>query len=426
MYTLTRFEIDGFWNTHSIQVDLQKDVNIFIGYNGTGKTTMINVLQAALTVDVGLLHTLTFDEIRLFLKDGSSSRKIIVTSLPSDSAYDFVKYKIGRQVYEIPLVSHEFEMRRRLHSRYVVSIQKIRKKLDDLVEVSWLSVHRQLIQDDDIMDRAARRRSSDHILNPVDSRLNHLLSRLSEYHLGLQVRANEISVKFQKDVLVSLLYSSEFDTFNVDTDEAFDFEEMRDQLHHAFDALGIKQDSIKKRINEHTESIKKSITTIKKQTENNESHYVNDVLPYSLFKRTLKIVESSNEADAEKKKLFELLNLFVSTINNFFDGKSLILAPDQEYGLKIRKENEDLEFELLSSGEKQLFILLAETVLQNQMKSIFVADEPELSLHVVWQQNLLKAVRELNPNAQLIVATHSPEIAGPWRKKLINMREIIL
>lgn len=91
----------------------------------------------------------------------------------------------------------------------------------------------------------------------------------------------------------------------------------------------------------------------------------------------------------------------------------------------MTKGGEAIDFPLLSSGEKQLFILLAETVLQNRRQSIFIADEPELSLHVAWQRKLLNAVRKLNPNAQLVVATHSPEIAGPWRHSLIKMREVV-
>ena len=44
--------------------------------------------------------------------------------------------------------------------------------------------------------------------------------------------------------------------------------------------------------------------------------------------------------------------------------------------------------------------------------SLITLDEPELSLHIGWQQKLLDAMYRLNPNAQLIVATHSPEIAA--------------
>ncbi len=42
--------------------------------------------------------------------------------------------------------------------------------------------------------------------------------------------------------------------------------------------------------------------------------------------------------------------------------------------------------------------------------SPIIVDEPELSMHVDWQRDLLGAMTTVNPYAQVIVATHSPEI----------------
>ena len=44
---------------------------------------------------------------------------------------------------------------------------------------------------------------------------------------------------------------------------------------------------------------------------------------------------------------------------------------------------------------------------------VYVADEPELSLHVQWQKYFVSAVKEVMPEeCQTIMATHSPEICG--------------
>ena len=77
----------------------------------------------------------------------------------------------------------------------------------------------------------------------------------------------------------------------------------------------------------------------------------------------------------------------------------------------------------LSSGEKQLLILLTEALLQNKESFIFLADEHELSLHIEWQREILPAVRRINPNAQVIVATHSPEIAGKYNDNIIQIKK---
>ena len=54
---------------------------------------------------------------------------------------------------------------------------------------------------------------------------------------------------------------------------------------------------------------------------------------------------------------------------------------------------------------------------------IFVADEPELSLHLRWQTKFIKQLHEINPNIQLIFATHSPELVGPFRNKIIKIQK---
>ena len=62
----------------------------------------------------------------------------------------------------------------------------------------------------------------------------------------------------------------------------------------------------------------------------------------------------------------------------------------------------------LSSGEKQSLRIFIET-LRAEGNTLLI-DEPEISLHIDWQRNLIAAMRQLNPDAQLILATHSPEI----------------
>jgi predicted ATP-dependent endonuclease of OLD family len=425
MYFLTRFEIDNFWGSNTLKCDLHEDVNIFIGLNGTGKTTLINLLQAALTVDVALLHELSFSEIRLILKQKSSTRRVTITRIPKkDSVYDFVRYKISHNSFELPLMTSELDMRRRFNSKYIVNLESIKKLLASLVDVSWLSVHRQNIQDED-NDFRSRIRKSDTILNPVDARLTYLLGQLSDYHLSLQAEANILSLKFQKQVLTSLLYSTAFDTFDAKAGDNINYADMREQLYHAYEALGFTT-TIRKDIDEHTSRIQASITAIQTKMKKAQGMTIDDVLPYALIKRTRQIVDFSMKADEDKKRLFELLHQFIALINDFFDSdKKMKLSPKSEHGISIIKIGKEISFSQLSSGEKQLFILLAEAVLQKKSHSIFIADEPELSLHVAWQRKLITAVRSLNPNAQLIIATHSPEIAGPWRSSLIKMREVI-
>jgi hypothetical protein len=64
----------------------------------------------------------------------------------------------------------------------------------------------------------------------------------------------------------------------------------------------------------------------------------------------------------------------------------------------------------LSSGQIALLTFAGPLVFRDQPADIVLIDEPEQHLHVQWQQQLLPALRELSPQTQFIVATHSIEI----------------
>lgn len=64
----------------------------------------------------------------------------------------------------------------------------------------------------------------------------------------------------------------------------------------------------------------------------------------------------------------------------------------------------------LSSGEKQMLIILLTVLVQDNAHCVLFMDEPEASLHIEWQQKLITMIRELNPNVQIILSTHSPAV----------------
>jgi predicted ATPase len=80
--------------------------------------------------------------------------------------------------------------------------------------------------------------------------------------------------------------------------------------------------------------------------------------------------------------------------------------------------------EQLSSGEKQLLILLTQALLCEREPVVYVADEPELSLHVTWQEKLISSILQLGGQIQVIVATHSPDIVGPYRNKVVDLGKL--
>lgn len=79
----------------------------------------------------------------------------------------------------------------------------------------------------------------------------------------------------------------------------------------------------------------------------------------------------------------------------------------------------------LSSGEKQMLVILLTVLVENKENYTLLMDEPEISLHIEWQQKLLQLIRDLNPNVQIILSTHSPAlIMDGWLGCVTEMEEI--
>ena len=105
-----------------------------------------------------------------------------------------------------------------------------------------------------------------------------------------------------------------------------------------------------------------------------------------------------------------------------------------ETGKKILRKSNEILFEQdgdtlypyqLSSGEKQLLVILLTVLVQDNRTGVLFMDEPEVSLHVEWQQRLISLIRELNPNVQIVLTTHSPAmIMDGWMDAVTEVSDI--
>lgn len=91
----------------------------------------------------------------------------------------------------------------------------------------------------------------------------------------------------------------------------------------------------------------------------------------------------------------------------------------------IEQDGEQLNPYQLSSGEKQMLVILLTVLVQDEQPCALFMDEPEISLHIEWQQQLIKFIRELNPNVQIILTTHSPAvIMNGWLDAVTEVSDI--
>ncbi|RRD79921.1 ATP-binding protein [Alloprevotella sp. OH1205_COT-284] len=122
----------------------------------------------------------------------------------------------------------------------------------------------------------------------------------------------------------------------------------------------------------------------------------------------------------------EAKNLFWDLVDDLFSetGKHIDRESNE---LRFYQYDEPLSPYVLSSGEKQMLIILLTALTQDHLPYVLFMDEPEVSLHFDWQKRLISMVRRLNPNAQIILTTHSPAvIMDGWEDAVTEVSEITI
>jgi predicted ATP-dependent endonuclease of OLD family len=149
------------------------------------------------------------------------------------------------------------------------------------------------------------------------------------------------------------------------------------------------------------------------------------IFPTRDFSKTLlnyRLKSTTSSPDLEEKmfKFFNLVNLLFSETN-----KKIEIDPIST-NLIFRTEDDTIRLGQLSSGEKQILIILLSVFLREEKPFVLLMDEPEISLHIGWQQQLIDIIRQLNPKCQLIISTHSPSMFGKgWSDKIFFVEDII-
>jgi len=426
-------EIKNLWGMKNLEISFNPDINIFIGKNGSGKTTLIRSLKSVLTCDLIDLLDLNFSEIRIKLKEGRKRKTIKVIKDAEDGS---LKYKISKEPFYIPpiplyeLKDSRYETRRiyRKHPRFY-SMQNISEhiqmQLQKLVDVQWVSVSRE-IRDIGPMEELGIHGG---IIN-IDVIVDELLRKLREHLLYIQSKISERYKEFEKFVVISMLFDKEFDSnLKIEVPRNKDvLLDKRIKLTNAFKELGIYDNDLEKKVENHFKKYSEAMKrwqAIKANPKSGERHDITVFTVLPLMARTEKMVEEASKIDEYKKKLMSGVNTYIDLINSFMDDKIIELNPDGELTIYLEKSGKNIDIHNLSSGEKQLLILFTEAVVQGETESIYIADEPELSLHIEWQEKLLESIFRLSPNSQIIVATHSPDIISNFGDKVFQMGEIV-
>ena len=128
--------------------------------------------------------------------------------------------------------------------------------------------------------------------------------------------------------------------------------------------------------------------------------------------------EEAQKISMPKKRFHDIIDeLFSST------GKKIVRSENE---IRFSQIGETLVPYQLSSGEKQMLAILLTVLVEDNKPYVLFMDEPEVSLHIEWQKQLIDLILELNPNVQRILTTHSPAvIMNGWIDSVTEVADIV-
>ena len=138
-----------------------------------------------------------------------------------------------------------------------------------------------------------------------------------------------------------------------------------------------------------------------------------------------RIIEALQQGRADAaQQLSKPKTRFQDIVDDLFaeTGKTIIRRENE---IRFSQIGESLTPYQLSSGEKQMLVILLTVLVEDQQPYVLFMDEPEVSLHIEWQKRLIDLITEMNPYVQVILTTHSPAvIMNGWVDRVTEVSDI--
>lgn len=443
---------DLFESNNNYKIDLTEGCNCIYGGNGTGKTTIINLIVNCLNVEIDRIAKIPFTSITIQLSKSKQSRplKFIKVSRFTDFTGSTINFELEGQE------PHTFIIGSRSRPIEVANevTENLKQKIFSLINLTHVPLLR--MHDSELFGMRDERDEFLHSFlrnrNLTSAQINEILDPSARVLNSLQrqftAEANEARKLITEKL--ELLKSKILEKIMIDGSLAQRSSKAFDQVSKAMTKKleDVDVDAhIKKfqdaQISIPEEKIREHFVTWKKLNDD-----VRDT--FSLMDETRQAGSKKHQSDADQKKInarleafnsayFSLLTLttfhdrfmsitedveamqsekievtksfrdYQKEVNSYFTpNKSFNINDDGIFTIHSKKRKVDLSD--LSSGEKHILTILGKAALSRQEGAVFIADEPELSLHLDWQRMILPSIIRLSPKSQIIVATHSPAI----------------
>ncbi|MFI8448045.1 AAA family ATPase [Streptomyces erythrochromogenes] len=362
------------------QQELNQDVNIFFGLNGSGKTTLLRIIHAALNEEIASLIGAPFHKATVEI--ALPEQKAIVTRSFEMPEEEMIEAAVRRA---IPM-----GMRNRpgirLSPRFERTVQDM---------FSWQTSH--AIQSED-------RRDHEKILALADFPHRYLpTSRIFDMR-DISTEAGERNLEDYFADSIQRLWG------NYSTEVLGAVRQAQEDGLGKILAGVIKPESSSATTREldYDKAFGRVTSFLRRRKTN---HLVLDREDFlerfdsdPAFKR---VVLDINEVEERIESALEPRTKLQTLVSRLISGPKHISFLDTHIRA-ISADEKEISLERLSSGERQLIRILVESLSAGGRPIII--DEPELSMHIDWQQVLIESIQTVDEESQVITATHSPEI----------------
>ena len=422
-------KIEKLFELFNYDISFQKNENILIitGPNGFGKTMVLNIIFNLFDRNFLFFYKLVFHKIIFFL-DENIEIAILKISENDKSEIKFIFSKDSAKIGEVNLddmyniqavlpflkrtTSNQwFDFRNR---KFFYSIKDVLreygdglspeilknnfsvfpKEIDEILDL--IGVY--FIREQRLFQKANRSRSERNyrieaeeeiIIDTIQTYAKKLKESILEYSQKSFLKTQELDSSYPKRLI------TEKNSFTQE-----EYEEQYKNLKSRLDKLkefGLYDDR-KQDVLEYNEADKKALSVYLKDFESKLSVF---------------------------HELVEKLELFTDILNKHrFIYKSIKISPINGFSFETT-QGEPLELGQLSSGEQHEVILLYELIFNAKPNNLVLIDEPEISLHVVWQKEFLTDLLQIVKiqRIQVLIATHSPYIINEQWDLVYNLQE---
>lgn len=430
-----------------LKIDFHRDVTFLTGVNGSGKTSVLRAINALLTPNLEALGMLNFEEISIsfemtaavYTLVAQKKNRIITISV------SHLEDRCAYEAFDDNLYSSDDTDKRRNYYRELMLIgpkkNEVLKFLSDVPTPMYLGLdrrHSPQLKESRFSELEPRRRKRNILDSPVSDSLNQAAALAENTISEVRFKVSQFDKEFNRDLMLSLLEIPETDPFGFEPPTIQDrelIETARQALRQFRQEGGVFAEDIQTRLNPALENIDEIVKKIPPNfdfykvdsKEKNSRVAFSALLQWTRLKPTLlqitKVAELAtwynSKVSAVNKEIAEYSHL----INNFYDQTGKTLGFDPSGRISVQKGDDRFGLDELSSGEAQIFVILTHLAFNPDASEagVFIIDEPELSLHLFWQDMLVESMIKANPDIQYLMATHSPAIIGTRVDKALDM-----